>query len=213
MSIYLYGLQRSGTNVLTDFLINNYNIKIHNENTEDRNSIQHKHCRIYDNKEFIPNTDVIKQYYNEYFIDSINKLDYLLGDETNSNKYIIVYKDIFEWLPSINEWANKCNWVTKEKMDFVNDYKEYMKKWEQIKNERVLFISYTEYLNLIVNNDNKLSKKIEEFLNCKKNDSFIFSKKVGCSDVFTIKKIDYYINKRYMDLYTNEEIKLINAYN
>lgn len=207
--IYLYGLQRSGTNVISEFLKTNYNITIVNKNVEKRDSIQHKHCRIYDNKKIIPDTNAGKQYYNNYLIDSIIKLDTLLGDKTNTNKYILVYKDIFQWLPSISKHAKSCNWKVQNKMDFIYDYKEFMKKWNEIKNERVLFISYTEYLNLIIHNDITLKNKIENFLNCGNTNKLLFPSKVNCSSVFTKEKIDYYVNKRYMNLYTQEEIEII----
>ena len=63
MSIYLYGLQRSGTNVINTFLVNNFNIKFSNDENN-RQSIKHKHFRIYDNNSYIPETDKSKQYYN-----------------------------------------------------------------------------------------------------------------------------------------------------
>ena len=72
MPIYLYGLQRSGTNVISTWLKSTYNIEIQNELiSHDRNSILHKHCRIYNDKKIIPNTDVEKQYYNDYKIKEI----------------------------------------------------------------------------------------------------------------------------------------------
>ena len=55
MDYYLYGLQRSGTNIIQTFLETNYNISFMNK--EDRNSPYHKHFRIYDNKNLIPQTD------------------------------------------------------------------------------------------------------------------------------------------------------------
>ena len=107
MNYYLYGLQRSGTNLLQSFLETNFNISF--MNNQDRQSVYHKHFRIYDNKNIIPQTDKKNQYKNEYIIHSLKELDKQLGDFNHTNKYIIVYKNIFSWLPSIEIWAKNVN--------------------------------------------------------------------------------------------------------
>ena len=100
--IYLYGLQRSGTNVLTEFLEKNYGIKIEKK-YKDRCDPRHKHFRIYDNKNLAPDG-----FNNTHIVNSINELDMLLGDTKNTNKYIVIYKSIYSWLPSIKKWAAIC---------------------------------------------------------------------------------------------------------
>ena len=55
MSYYLYGLQRSGTNLAEKYIETNFNISFKNKG--DRQSPYHKHFRIYDNKDYIPQTD------------------------------------------------------------------------------------------------------------------------------------------------------------
>ena len=98
--MYLYGLQRSGTNVISDFLKVNYGITF--KNGGNRNSPSHKHFRIYNNKNYIPQTNEIGQYSNNYIVNNLDDMDKLLGDEMHTNKYIIIYKDIYSWLPSIS---------------------------------------------------------------------------------------------------------------
>ena len=93
MRYYLYGLQRSGTNVIQQFIKINFNISFMNK--EDRQSPYHKHFRIYNNKNIIPSTDKKGSYKNQYIINSLEELDKLLGDLNKTNKYIIVYKNIF----------------------------------------------------------------------------------------------------------------------
>jgi len=56
MSYYIYGLQRSGTNLIQKFLETNFNISLMN-NFGDRQSPAHTHFRIYDDKGIIPQTD------------------------------------------------------------------------------------------------------------------------------------------------------------
>ena len=121
--IYLYGLQRSGTNALKNFLQLNYDIIL--SNSGGRNSIANKHCRIYDNKNFIPSPE---QYFNTFVINNLEDLDKLLHDNEKTNKYIVIYKDIFSWLPSISVWAKNCKWEKSDKMDFIEDYLNFIDK-------------------------------------------------------------------------------------
>jgi hypothetical protein len=204
---YLYGLQRSGTNALVNFLKLNYDITL--SNSGGRNSISHKHCRIYDNKNFIPSPE---EYSNTFLINSIQDMDKLLDNNENSNKYIVIYKDIFSWLPSISEWAKKCNWKNSDKMDFIDDYLNFIDKWNTIKNERVLLISYNEYLDLVVNTNNNVIKKLEDFLEIKNEKELVIPTKVPQSKEFTVNKINYYKNKEYMDFYTENELKMIQSH-
>lgn len=204
VKLYLYGLQRSGTNAISNFLNINYNVNLCN--SSDRGSISHKHCRIYDNKIHIPSPE---QYYNTFSINKLEDLDNLLGDNKNTNIYIVIYKDIFSWLPSISKWAKNCNWEKNDKMDFVEDYLNYMDKWNKIKNERVLLINYNEYLELIINKNNAIIRKLEEFLHVKNEKEIIIPTKVAQSEEFTNIKIDYYKNKKYMNIFSEKEILLI----
>lgn len=202
--IYLYGLQRSGTNAVADFLKINYNITL--SNFGGRNSVGNKHCRIYDNKKFIPSPE---QFYNSFVINSLEDLDKLLDDNENTNKYIVIFKDIFSWLPSISQWAKSCKWKSNDKMDFVEDYLNFIDKWKKIKNDRVLFINYNEYLDLINNTNDNIIKKIEYFLDTKNEKELIIPNKVPQSKEFTIDKMNYYKNKEYMNFYRENEIDLI----
>jgi len=176
----------------------------------DRNSINHKHCRIYDDKKLIPRTDVKNQFHNNFHIMELKDLDALLGDYSNSSKYIVVYKGIFSWLPSISNWANKCNWKNCDKMDFVEDYLHYIDKWDKIKNDRVLFVDYMDYLRFANGIDKIFLEKIEKFLNLEpKKKSIFLPQKVNCSSEFTKERYNYYFNKEYMKEYTDDEIMVI----
>jgi hypothetical protein len=202
MDHYIYGLQRSGTNVIQKFLETNYNISFMNK--KDRQSPSHKHFRIYDNKNLIPQTDKKNQFNNEYFINSLEELDKLLGNMTHTNRYIIIYKNIFSWLPSIERWAKICKWKTNSKMEFIGDYLNFIIKWCSIRNNRVIFINYDDFLN--ISDNSSLANKLSEFFH-KKPKKLIFAfDRVNCSTKFTISKREYYINKKYMSLYSKKEL-------
>ena len=206
MSYYLYGLQRSGTNFTQKYLETNFNISFKNKG--DRQSPYHKHFRIYDNKDIIPQTDQKNQYKNQYIIHSLKELDKLLGDLNHTNKYIIVYKSIFSWLPSIEKWAKGCKWKNNSKMEFVEDYLNFIKKWYSIKNERVFFINYEDFLNMS-DNENSLANKLSVFLNKKQKKAIYSFEKVNCSKKFNTSQKKYYINHEYMSLYSKEELEKI----
>ena len=204
---YLYGLQRSGTNVIQTFIEKNFNVLLTNKNEQNRQSPHHKHFRIYGGKEIIPQTNSINQYKNKYIDNSLKDLDELLGDLNQTNKYIIVYKNIFSWLPSIEKWAKACNWKTNSKMEFVEDYLNFIKKWYSIKNDRVLFINYEDFLN--ISNNDPLLDKLSVFFNAKPKEIISTFQKVDNSEEFTNLQKIYYVNHEYMDLYSKEELSKI----
>lgn len=210
MKYYLYGLQRSGTNVVQAFLEANYNIEFMNNEVADRTKPNHKHFRLYDEKNIIPLTDK-NTFYNRVRISSLEDLDTALGDTTHTNKYVVVYKNLHAWLPSIEKWARKFKWKTQNKINFVADYLHFMKKWDEIKvTDRVLFVSYESFLRMDENNFTILNS-FSHFL--KRNiipEPIIFTR-VRCSDTFTTDKLNYYLNKKYMDEYTEEELRRIEA--
>ena len=93
-------------------------------------------------------------------------------------------------------------------MEFVEDYLNFIKKWYSIKNDRVFFINYEDFLNMS-NDNNSLVNKLSVFLN-KKPKKIIYSfDKVNMSNTFTTDKKNYYINHEYMSLYSKEELETI----
>lgn len=204
--IYLYGLQRSGTNVINDFLEINYGVKVV-KNYKDRLNPAHKHFRIYDNKALAP-----IGFSNTLVVNTIEDLDKLLNDKAHTNKYIVISKDIYSWLPSIKKWANRCKWPNTNTQFFLDDYFAFTEKWNSLTHERILFITYEDYLNLTLGENNDLVTRIETFLNVtKKKPTLIFPKEVSLSEKFSPKHLNYYKNKEYMNLLTDEEIQLTEA--
>jgi hypothetical protein len=212
MNYYLYGLQRSGTNVIKTFLMQTYNIRFNN--TGDRGEIGHKHFRIYDDKTKIP-TCIQQQYGNNIIINKNDDLIKLLKEDVNNVKIVVVIKDIFSWLISIEKWGEKCKWSPFIKDEFLNEYKLYTEKWYQLskENPNICIIHYDEYINFIKNKNTDFITKLNYFFNKNITISDIKEiKKVDCSTTFTNDSIDYYYYKRYMDNYTTNEIKTINTF-
>lgn len=83
-------------------------------------------------------------------------------------------------------------------MEFIDDYLNFIKKWYSIRNNRVLFINYEDFLN--ISDNSLLTNKLSEIFH-KKPKKFIYN--------FTISKREYYINKKYMSLYSKKELDII----
>ena len=207
MKYYIYGLQRSGTNVIQTFLEKNFKISFMNNG--DKQSPYHKHFRIYNNKDLIPQTNIKNQYKNQIIINFLKEFDEILDDYNESNRYIIVYKNIFSWLPIIERWAKKFNWITNSKNEFIEDYLNFLTKWISIKNERVFFIKYEEFLNMSNDSNNVFMNTLSVFLNNKHLNIISSFEKVKCSEKFTSNLKKYYNNHEYMGLYSKEEISKI----
>lgn len=212
MNYYLYGLQRSGTNVIKTFLLQMYDIKFNN--LGDRNNVSHKHFRIYDDKTKIPRC-IQHQYRNNIIINYYEDLINSLNENINNVKIIVVIKDIFSWLISIEKWGEKCKWSPFIKDEFLNEYKLYVEKWLTLSknNPNICIIYYDEYINFIKNKNTDFLIKLNNFFNKNINIHDVQEiKKVDCSTVFTNDSIDYYYYKRYMDKYNINEIQSINTF-
>lgn len=215
MKYYLYGLQRSGTNVIETFLSNQYNISFYNKG--DRNEATHKHFRIYDDKTKIP-ICIQHQYMNHAIIDTYETLLDVLNEDINNVKIVVIIKDIFSWLISINEWGKKCKWHPFRKDEFLHEYKLYVNKWKELSNNNpnICIIYYDEYIDFIKNKQNmnnrfiiKLNGFFNKFININEITEI---KKVDCSKEFTEEEINYYYYKKYLNTYTASEIETINTF-
>ena len=100
MYVLHYGLQRSGTNYLETLLKKNFRIRFLNSN-KDRRSPLHKHCRLYKNKQIIPEP----QYQNDIVVDTFDQFESLF--EVVPDYYFIISKDPYSWNLSYRNWAKK----------------------------------------------------------------------------------------------------------
>ena len=125
--VIIRGIQRSGTNFLEN-LADRLNLKVINKGDIPRNSPQHKHFRVQNDKSSI---FMDKQYFNEIYVDNIKDLNFLVIKEKKL-KNILIIKDPVNWILSINRWAKKCGWIPKEK-NLTEDFdlmSKYLKEWD-----------------------------------------------------------------------------------
>ncbi|WP_158866643.1 sulfotransferase domain-containing protein [Maribellus comscasis] len=204
--ILIYGLQRSGTNYLETLLKKKFKIKILNCKKE-RNNPLHKHFRLYNNKDLIPE----KSFYNSLYFEDFNEFKKALNTIEKVDGFIIITKDPYSWLVSYNEWANKCNW-TRGSFHYIEEYNYFYNKWMEFSREdnNVLFIRYIDLINSPNESINKIAKKI----NLKKKFIFInkklIVKKVAQSSKFDQKRLTYYQRKKYLKKFNAIEIDEIN---
>ena len=206
MKLLLYGLQRSGTNYLERVIARKFKVKFLNNKT-DRSNPLHKHFRIYDNKDIIPEP----KYKNNIDIENIEQFEKLIGDQVNY--YLVISKDPYSWLQSYQNWAEQCNWPENEH-HYIEEYNLFYGKWLDFSNckTNVIFI---RYIDLLKDLDSELNR-LKRIMGLRKR---LFAKifpnrgriiKVSQSSKFTESRRNYYINKKYLEMYSDNEIEDIN---
>ena len=103
-------------------------LKVINQGNIPRNSPKHKHFRVQNDKSSI---FMDKQYFNEIYVENIQDLNFLVLKEKKL-KNILINKDPINWILSINRWAKKCGWISKEK-NLTDDFdlmSKYLKEWD-----------------------------------------------------------------------------------
>ena len=167
--VIVRGIQRSGTNFL-EKILSELDTKIINKGNIGRNKAEHKHFRIQDNKSSI---FMDKQYFNSIYVENIQDLNLKSYNKKNI-KNILIIKDPVNWVLSINRWAKKCNWISKNK-NLTDDYdlmSKYLFEWDCFHLKWLQFSKDKEYLlilqweNLITNFQENLNM-ITNFLGVK----------------------------------------------
>lgn len=206
MNLLLYGLQRSGTNFLETLLKNKYRVQILNDN-KDRNSVLHKHFRLYDEKEIIPEP----QYRNELKIADFESYKKLFDEVPDY--FLVISKDPYSWLLSYNKWAKICHWPTVPH-HYILEYNLFYGKWLEFsqQTEKIIFC---RYIDLLQDNDKVLSR-LESKMNLRKKllYPFISSRlnKVSQSDQFTNNRRIFYLTEKYLQEFRKEDLQDINAF-
>jgi hypothetical protein len=151
--VFHAGIQRSGTNFLCEIIKNGFCIDIINEIDPERDSLFHKHFRIFDQKKLIV---MDEQYHNDCIVESYNDyVKYLNID--NNTKIIVIYKDPINWLLSIKSWSVKCGWVSSDKefddviWKYLDEYDLYYSKWKELSLKSPDVIKLVQYEVLVEN--------------------------------------------------------------
>lgn len=205
MYLLHYGLQRSGTNFLETLLKRKYQVHFLNSN-KDRNAPIQKHFRLYDEKDIIPDP----QYQNDIFISNFASFESLL--KAVPNYYLVISKDPYSWLLSYEGWAKKCNWPAVS-YHYASEYNLFYGKWLAFskETERIKFIRYVD----LIQDPSKVLGRLEAEMSLKKRFlSGLVSntvKIVSQSSAFSDEKRNYYLNEKYLESYSDEDLREVNA--
>lgn len=199
-----YGLQRSGTNFLESIIKKNYKVQFLNSK-EYRSSPLHKHCRLYRDKEIIPEP----QYNNEIVVESFEQFESLF--KITPDYYLVISKDPYSWYLSYRNWAKKCKWPDVNH-HYIEEYNLFYKTFIDFsyQSDKFIFVRYTDLLKDTESVLDTLAKQIK----LKKR---MFSKlmlrnprKVPQSAALMDKKRAYYLNQEYLKEYNADDIQTLN---
>lgn len=204
MNVLHYGLQRSGTNYLETLLKKNYRVRFLNKNADRRSPLQ-KHCRLYKNKQIIPEP----KYRNNIVVETVEQLESFF--EVVPDHYLIVSKDPYSWYLSYKNWAKKCGWpdVTHH---YIEEYNLFYKTFLKLASQSNKFV-FVKYIDLI-KAPNEVLNSLKDYMNLQKR---LLAKlalkvpgRVSQSDTFTEERKAYYLNEQYLEKYSPEELKTLN---
>jgi hypothetical protein len=215
--VIIRGIQRSGTNFLEN-LSHRLDLKVINKGDIPRNSPKHKHFRVQNDKASI---FMDKQYLNEIYVDNIQDLNFLVIKKKRL-KNILIIKDPINWILSINRWAKKCGWISKEK-NLTDDFdlmSKYLKEWDNFhlkwldlaKEKDQLLILQWE--NLITNFHDNLEKigNFMELKNYNQNLNISDFRNINLSEdskIQDIEKIDTELSHKIYNLIKFNDFKKI----
>lgn len=207
--VHLFGLQRSGTNAVEDFLEVNYDVKVQPDITLDRASPHHKHFRLYDDRSQLPEP----KYNNDApVLKTLRDLDDLLG-VPHTHKYIVVVKNARAWLVSIRKWAKSNKWALQDDLSLMTDYARYVQKWAALRKtdpSRVFVVDYIEFVRDAGIPKSNINKRLAAFLETEElPEEMVMPDRVPQSKAFTKERKDYYLKDRYMEELTRTDVELI----
>jgi len=151
----LYGLQRSGTNFLESLVNLNYP-SCRFLNGELRSDITHKHFRLYNRKECIPEP----QFMNSLTFDSFAAFEKMLPQ--SPHLYVVVSKDPYSWYVSYNKWSQKNNWPPHD-YNYIEEYNLFYGKWMEFSKQtgKVIFIRYADLLQQPISEINRIGQALD----------------------------------------------------
>jgi len=196
------GLQRSGTNFLDALIKNNYHVTSLNKE-EDKSSPLHKHFRLYDEKDIVPELS----YKNRTQLPDFKSYEQLF--DIVPDYYLVIFKDPHSWLLSYKNWAKLCKWP-EVKHHYIEEYNLFYKKWLEfsVQTNKIIFV---RYIDLLRNPGDELWRLYNR-MGLEKLCPYLVHtiNKVDQSDTFTDDRRTYYLDKKYLEEYTEEELRVVN---
>jgi hypothetical protein len=181
-----------------------YRVKFLNEG-HDRSSPLHKHVRLYEDKDTIPEP----KYRNSICVHNVEELERLFKQIPQI--YLVVSKDPYSWFLSYKNWASNCGWPQADH-HYIEEYNLFYGKLLELANDsdKFVFIRYAE----LVESPEQMIKDLAEKLNL--NERFfgkylrLSPSRVKHSRRFTEKRKRYYLSKEYLHQLSVTTIEDIN---
>ncbi len=198
--LLLYGLQRSGTNFLKSLIHLNYP-DCRFGNGAVRNAVDHKHFRLYDNKEIIPEPQFENQMYFPSFPDFENAL------QLQPDIYLVISKDPYSWFVSYTKWSQKNNWPP-HAYHYIEEYNLFYGKWMEFSKQtnKILFIRYVDLLQEPLRELHKIANTLQ----IAPVDQMKTAKKVYASRKFTGAKKEEFLKNEHLAKISAEDLQMIN---
>lgn len=206
-NVLLYGLQRSGTNFLERLLLDNCRCNIAND--PERRSPLHKHFRLYDEKEVVPEP----QYRNEITVRDFAALDAEVEEKTGKQctAAFVISKDPWSWLLSYRRWAEKCEWPAVPH-HYLTEWNLFYGRWLEL-GRTTPKIGFVRYLDLLTDPAGVLDwvvsghglpprvrrKRVRRY------------GRIPQSDRFTAARRRWYLEGRYLEEFDRAELDEIDA--
>lgn len=203
--ILLYGLQRSGTNFIEQTVLRNFDAVFLNSD-EHRDAPIQKHFRLYDDKSRIwP-----KAYVNDLVFEDFAAFERNL-DET-PDVYLVISKDPYSWVLSYQSWAKKCKWPPPQ-FHCAEEWDAFYAKWLEFgqQSDRIVFIRYLDLLENMEGVLETLATRAGLNRIVDPNEGLHAPQQVPQSGAFTESKRRYYLEARYFEKFSDEELSAINA--
>lgn len=205
-TILLYGLQRSGTNFLEAALRKSFRVKLLNQERH-RSKPNHKHVRLYQNKNLIPEP----KYRNNIQAESLADFEGLLTKKPMY--YLVISKDPYSWYLSYVDWSRKAGkeWEPPAH-HYIEEYNAFYGVWSSYAKEtdRIIFVRYVDLLSDMENELDRLGN-VMKLPRRHRFGSRSEIRRVPESESFTDEKKRYYLEKEYMQNLQPNEITSINS--
>lgn len=163
--IIVQGIQRSGTNYLSQLLMAS-EYRVLNQADPPRDNPRHKHFRWLEDKSLI---SMDERYQNRTTAHSIHEVNRLSGWPADS-RHVVIFRDPEGWLNAIFRWGLENSWYSSEaefvdlgrNVDFMAEWHAYYAQWQAFAEADPQLVYIVAFQNLR-SNPSEVLAAIDEF--------------------------------------------------
>jgi hypothetical protein len=205
-NLLLYGLQRTGTNYLEVLVRRRYQVRFLNDQ-EDRTSPEHKHVRLYPEKDLVPGD----QFRNQLDVPDFAAYERLLS--TVPEHYLVISKDPYSWYLSYLRFAERCSWPTPDH-HYIDEYNRYYESWLDLA-EQTDRLHFVRYIDLLAEPESEIRRLGDRLGLRTRRTAGVASarvRRVPVSGKFTDDSASYYLMRRYLAEYDDATLEEVNRH-